>query len=69
LQVTLCDIFAPEETCCTEAKLVLGRFHMVKVLNEVLNAIGKQLRREHKDGAARKRIRCALFKRSPSGLE
>ena len=52
------------QQCFPHAVLVVDRFHVVKVLNAVLDKMRKSLRRRFKDEACFKGIKWALFKRA-----
>lgn len=61
-----CDIWTPYistiETCFPNANLILDRFHVVKLLNESLDNFRKELRKDHKDEVAYKKLKWVLFK-------
>lgn len=73
IEVVCCDMWRPyaevARACFPTAKLVVDRFHVMKALNGVLDAIRKQLRREHKGEASFKQIKWLLFKRRPNESE
>jgi len=61
-----CDIWTPYisaiQTCFPKATLILDRFHVVRLLNESLDTFRKQLRKDHKDEAAYRKLKWILFK-------
>lgn len=67
IQVVCCDIWKPYITvakqCFPNAEIVIDRFHIVKALNDVLDAFRKSLRREFKEQDCFKSIKWKLFKR------
>lgn len=56
-------------TCFPQAVLVIDRFHVVKLLNEVLDRFRRKLRREFPWKLAFKSIKWALFKSRPTAAE
>lgn len=68
ITVVAMDMWRPyrdvAEQCFPNAEVVIDRFHVVKALNDALDAIRKRLRREHADVACFKHIKWALFKRA-----
>ena len=67
IEVVCCDIWKTyinvAKECFPNAEIVIDRFHIVKALNEVLDALRKSLRREFKDEDCFKSIKWKLFKR------
>ena len=67
IEVVCCDIWKTyinvAKECFPNAEIVIDRFHIVKALNEVLDALRKNLRREFKDEDCFKSIKWKLFKR------
>jgi len=67
IAVVCCDIWKPyiqvAQECFPNAEIVIDRFHVVKALNEVLDTLRKQLRRQFKDEDCFKSIKWKLFKR------
>ena len=61
-----CDIWTPYistiENCFPNANLILDRFHIVKLLNEPLDAFRKELRKNNKNEVAYKKLKWILFK-------
>lgn len=61
-----CDIWSPYistiETCFPQSTLILDRFHVTKLLNESLNLVRKQLRKDFKDQLAYKKLKWIIFK-------
>jgi transposase len=61
-----CDIWQPylavAATCFPQATLVLDRFHVVKLLNQGLDAFRRRLRKEAPDEAGYKQLKWLLFK-------
>lgn len=68
IEVVACDMWRPyadvAQQCFPQAEIVIDRFHVVKALNEVLDKIRKQLRRDFKQEASFKGIKWTLFKRA-----
>ena len=67
IEVVCCDIWKTyinvAEECFPNAEIVIDRFHIVKALNEVLDALRKSLRKEFKEEDCFKSIKWKLFKR------
>lgn len=67
IEVVACDIWRTyinvAKECFPNAEVVIDRFHVVKALNEVLDKIRKNLRKEFKDEPCFKDIKWKLFKR------
>lgn len=67
IEVVACDIWRTyinvSKECFPNAEVVIDRFHVVKALNEVLDKIRKNLRKEFKDEPCFKDIKWKLFKR------
>ena len=72
IEVVACDMWRPycavAQHCFPHAEVVVDRFHVVKALNAVLDAVRKQLRRkqlrrEQGEEAAFKGLKWTLFKR------
>ncbi|MEM7372386.1 MAG: ISL3 family transposase [Bacteroidota bacterium] len=67
IEVVACDIWRTyinvAKECFPNAEVVIDRFHVVKALNEVLDKIRKELRKEFKQEACFKDIKWKLFKR------
>lgn len=67
VEVVCCDIWRAyinvAKECFPNAEIVIDRFHIVKALNEVLDALRKNLRREFKKEDCFKSIKWKLFKR------
>ena len=61
-----CDIWQPylavAAACFPQATLVLDRFHVVKLLNQGLDAFRRRLRKEAPDEAGYKQLKWLLFK-------
>jgi transposase len=61
-----CDLWQPYlavvATCFPQATLVLDRFHVVKLLNQGLDAFRRHLRQEAPDEAGYKQLKWLLFK-------
>jgi len=68
IEVVCCDIWKTYINVAKElfpnAEIVIDRFHVVKALNYVLDALRKKLRREFKNESCFKSIKWKLFKRS-----
>ena len=68
IEVVSCDIWKTYITvakqCFPNCEVVIDRFHVVKALNDVLNALRIKLRRTHKDEACFKNLKWILFKRN-----
>jgi transposase len=66
IEVVSCDIWdtyiAVSTQCFPNAKITLDRFHIVKALNECLDAVRKSLRKDHKEVAEYKDLKWILFK-------
>lgn len=62
-----CDMWGVYEdvakVCFPQAKVTIDRFHVVKALNDVLDATRKSLRRAHPEQASFKKLKWVLFKR------
>lgn len=62
-----CDMWKPyievAKTCFPNATIAIDRFHVVKSLNEVLDEMRKDHRKEDKEADCFKNIKWALFKR------
>ena len=67
IEVVCCDIWKTyihvAKECFPNAEIVIDRFHVVKALNEVLDALRKKLRKEFKEEDCFKSIKWKLFKR------
>lgn len=67
IEVVCCDIWKTyiyvAQECFPNADVVLDRFHIVKALNEVLDAQRKRLRKENKDEDVFKDLKWKLSKR------
>lgn len=67
IEVVCCDIWKTyinvAKECFPHAEIVIDRFHVVKAINDVLDALRKSLRREFKDEDCFKSIKWKLFKR------
>lgn len=67
IEVVCCDIWKTyinvAKECFPNAEIVIDRFHIVKALNDVLDALRKSLRREFKEEDCFKSIKWKLFKR------
>ena len=50
------------QTCFPKANIILDRFHVVKLLNEPLDAFRKQLRKSDKDNVHYKKLKWVLYK-------
>lgn len=61
-----CDIWSTyiqvARQCLSQARIVLDRFHVVKLLNESLDNYRKTLRKAHKDNDIFKRLKWILYK-------
>jgi len=73
IEVVSCDfwktyIYVAEE-CFPNCEVVIDRFHVVKALNSVLNALRIKLRKEHQDKDCFKHLKWKLFKRSEKCIE
>lgn len=68
IQVVSCDIWKAyinvAKECFPNCEVVIDRFHIVKALNDVLNAQRKELRKEFKDEDCFKYLKWILFKRA-----
>lgn len=68
IEVVCCDIWKAyinvAKECFPNAEVVIDRFHVVKALNEVLDCVRKNLRKEFKDEDCFKSIKWKLFKRA-----
>lgn len=66
IRVVACDIWEPyilaARQCFPNAEITLDRFHVVKALNESLDAVRKSLRKTHKTEQEFKNIKWLLFK-------
>lgn len=66
ITVVSCDLWQPylavAATCFPQATLVLDRFHVVKLLNQGLDAFRRRLRQEAPDEAGYKPLKWLLFK-------
>ena len=51
------------KTCFPNARVTIDRFHVVKLLNDVLDSMRKDLRKEHPQEALLKELKWVLFKR------
>ena len=67
IEVVSCDIWKTyinvAKECFPNAEIVIDRFHVVKALNDVLDAKRKELRQEFKEETCFKHIKWKLFKR------
>lgn len=67
IQVVSCDMWGPysdvARQCFPQARIVIDRFHVVKPLNEGLDAARKALRRKFPKQAKFKKLKWLLFKR------
>lgn len=50
------------QTCFPQAKIILDRFHVVKLLNEPLDTFRKQLRKSDKENTHYKKLKWILYK-------
>lgn len=68
IKVVSCDIWRTyinvSKECFPNAEIVIDRFHVVKAINDVLDKLRKNLRREFKEEDCFKSIKWKLFKRS-----
>jgi transposase len=68
IEVVSCDIWKAyinvSKECFPNCQVVIDRFHVVKSLNDVLDSLRKQLRREHQEEDSFKNLKWILFKRS-----
>jgi len=53
---------ATSQTCFPQAKIILDRFHVVKLLNEPLDTFRKELRKSDKDNSHYKKLKWILYK-------
>lgn len=62
-----CDMWGPyvdvAKTCFPNARITIDRFHVVKLLNDVLDSMRKSLRKEQPLEAVLKQLKWILFKR------
>ena len=62
-----CDMWGPytdvAKLCFPKARITIDRFHVVKLLNEVIDAIRKAIRKEHPQEDVFKKLKWILFKR------
>lgn len=62
-----CDMWGPytdvAKLCLPKARITIDRFHVVKLLNEVIDTIRKAIRKEHPQVAIFKKLKWVLFKR------
>lgn len=67
IEAVSCDMWSPyievAEAFFPEADICIDRFHVVVLLNQVLDRFRKKLRRDHPDQDNYKRIKWQLFKR------
>jgi transposase len=61
-----CDIWGPyigvHKECFPQARLILDRFHVTKILNKALDVFRKKKRKEHPDNENYKNLKWVLFK-------
>ena len=66
IKVVACDIWEPyilaAGQCFPNAEITLDRFHVVKSLNESLDAVRKSLRQDYNDKEQYKKLKWLLFK-------
>lgn len=66
IEVVCCDIWKTyinvAKECFPNCEIVIDRFHVVKAINEVLDTLRKQLRRENKEEDCFKELKWKLFK-------
>lgn len=67
IEVVSCDIWrayiSVSKECFPNCQVVIDRFHVVKPLNDVLDSLRRQLRREHQEDDSFKHLKWILFKR------